>query len=115
MVTQRHDARIVENASGEHQGRFPANCEHFYAHLDEQNFPANTSRIVWPDGNDRVATEPHWLASGTNALHVAAFVTTHWSVVPTAGRFAMEELKPVLSETKGEDKYPRPNQIPELL
>jgi hypothetical protein len=57
VVTQWHHARIVENASGEHQARFPANCEHLYAHLDEQTFLANASRIAWPDGNDHVATE----------------------------------------------------------
>jgi len=39
---------LLKTPVGEHQARFPANCEHLYNHLDEQTFLANTSRIPEP-------------------------------------------------------------------
>jgi hypothetical protein len=69
VVTQRHHARIVENARGEHQVRFPANCEHLYDHLDEQTFLANTSRIVaLPSRMVTIALLPSVLAGFTSTV-----------------------------------------------
>ncbi|MGA3144960.1 MAG: hypothetical protein ABSF10_18315 [Verrucomicrobiota bacterium] len=40
------------------------------------------------------------------------FFTTHWSIVLTAGHFAMDELKPVLPETRARINIPAQIRFP---